>query len=196
MLISVFDLIGFLFPGAKAGEGFLAHHLNHRNLAQRMGLRDLAIDKSVVEADLGGVRREVAEVNVREASPVNRAQTHGARLARSVEIAVFEFECPQLGASRADRGDLRVSGWIAGRSHAIYPFRYDRAVFHYDRTERSAASVDVFHRKLDGACHKRVVHEGSLSTDDRRANRSTWTLSQPLQPENEYKPRREDSGRV
>src|ERR1700739_2110997 len=90
--LSVRNFIWLFLPGAKSREGLLAHHGNHRDgtLAQRLG--DFAIDKRIVESDLGSVRRQVAEVDAGQPRPIDRAQAHGTRFAGSINFAAGQLE--------------------------------------------------------------------------------------------------------
>src|SRR5271166_4998685 len=124
-----------------------------------MRLRDFAVDQRVVKADLRGIGIGVAEINAGEPSPVDCSQTHGTRLAGSVDLAAFKVEDAKFLAGVADGADFGMRRGIVGGSYLIRALSDNRAVFHDDRTEGATASrVDVIDRELNGAGHERIVH--------------------------------------
>src|SRR5580700_2645411 len=140
----ILDLVWLVFPCPKRRQGLFAHHLNHRNLALRVRLRDFSIDQRIVKPDSGSIGIGIAKINAGKASPVDCTQTHGARLAGSVDLAAFQIEDSKFLAGRANGNYLGVRGWIVGRGDLIGGFGNHGPVFDYDSAERSAASgVDV-----------------------------------------------------
>lgn len=86
------DLVRLFLPTPKGSERFLTHHLQHGNLALGERPSDLLVYEGIVEPDLGRVGGEIAEMNSAEVCPVDRAKTHRAGFARSVNFAILESE--------------------------------------------------------------------------------------------------------
>src|SRR6516225_11151803 len=97
------NLVRRFLPRAKAAKRLLPHHLHHRYGPLGKRLRDLAINEGIVEASLSRVRRQAAVVNPGQARPIDRSQTHGARLTRRVKLTVAQLEAAQLRACLSDR---------------------------------------------------------------------------------------------
>src|SRR6266436_3468814 len=96
---SITDLAGILLPRSKCRQCFLAHHLNHGNLALGVRLGDFRVDSGIIKADFGSVCCEIAKVNFADSSPVDCAQAHRARLARGIEVTAPELEAIKSLAS-------------------------------------------------------------------------------------------------
>jgi len=148
-----------LLPRSKCRQRFLAHHLHHGDLALRVRLLDFRIDRGIIEADFRGVRGEIAKINPVNPSPVDCAQAHRAGFAGSVEVAAFKLEDSKFPAGLADGQHFSVRRGIVGRCNLIRGFRYDGAIFNYDRAEWTAApGAYILERELNGADHECFVH--------------------------------------
>src|SRR5579871_1495748 len=80
-----------LFPGTKARESFVAHHLHHGNVPLRMRPRDLFVDEGIAETDFPGIGSPIPKKDSIQMSPVDGAKTHRARLAGCVELAALQI---------------------------------------------------------------------------------------------------------
>src|ERR1039458_6155912 len=157
------DLVGFVFPGTKRSQSFLAHDLNHRNLTLRMRLRDFAIDQRIVESDPGCICIGIGKIDPGKTGPVDCPQAHGTRLTGGIDLATFEVENAEFLARLTYGNHFRVRGRIICGSDLIRALCNNRAVFHNDRTEGSTApGVDVVNREPNGAGHERIVHVFAL----------------------------------
>ena len=148
-----------LLPRSKCRQCFLAHHLNHGNLALRVRLGDFRVDSGIIKADFGSVCRQIAKENFANPGPVDRSQAHRTWFAGSVEVAVPEFEAAKFLASLPDSQHFSVRCGIIRRSDPIGGFRYDDAFFDDDGAERPAApGAYILERELNGAGHESFVH--------------------------------------
>src|SRR5271166_4950842 len=120
---SIKDLARFLSPGAKRLERFFSHHRNHGNLALRMRLSKLFVDRGIVKPDFRGVRAEIGKVDSVHSSPVDRPHTHGTWFAGGIKIAAPKFEAPKFLASLSNRQHFSVRRRIVHRRHSICPDR-------------------------------------------------------------------------
>ena len=95
------------------------------------GRRDLQliIDESVVKTGTRGVGRSCSVENSRGARPVNRAEAHGARLARRIEIAALELKISENAAGLANGHDFRMRRRIVRKSDAVRGFGNDAVIF-------------------------------------------------------------------
>ena len=148
-----------LFPRSKRRQCFVAHHLNHGNLALGVRLGDFFIDSGIIKADFRSVRCEIAKVNSVNSSPVDCAQAHGAGFAGGIEVTASEFETAKFLARLADGQHFSVRRGIVHRRNLIRTFRYDDAFFDNDTTEWPAAPrAYILERQLNGAGHERFIH--------------------------------------
>ncbi len=148
-----------LLPRSKCRQCFVAHHLNHRDLALGVRLGDFFIDSGIIKADFRSVRREIAKVNSVNPSPVDCAQTHWAGFARGIEVAAAEFETAKFLARLADGDHFSVRRGIVHRRNLVCAFRYDDAFFDDAGAERPAApGAYILERELNGAGHERFIH--------------------------------------
>ena len=148
-----------LLPRSKCRQGFLAHHLNHGNLALGVRLGDFCVDCRIIKADFRRVRCEIAKVNSVNSSPVDRAQAHGARFAGGIEVTAPEFETAKFLTRLADGQYFSVRRGVVHRRNLIRTFRYDDAFFDNDTAEWPAASgAYILERQLNGAGHESFVH--------------------------------------
>src|ERR1700687_6297373 len=127
-------------PGSKCRQCFLAHHLNHGNLALGVRLGDFRIDSGIIKTDLRGVRCEIAKVDSVNPSPVDCAQAHWAGFAGGIEVTAPEVETAKFLARLADGPHFSVRRGIGHRRTLIRTFRYDDAFFDDDGAERTAAA--------------------------------------------------------
>src|ERR1039458_4797910 len=102
------DLVGFVFPGTKRSQSFLAHDLNHRNLTLRMRLRDFAIDQRIVESDPGCICIGIGKIDPGKTGPVDCPQAHGTRLTGGIDLATFEVENAEFLARLTYGNHFRV----------------------------------------------------------------------------------------
>jgi hypothetical protein len=153
-----------LFPRSKCRQCFLAHHLNHGNLALGVRLGDFRIDSGIIKADFGSVGCEIAKVNFADPSPVDCAQAHRAGFAGGIKVTAPEFETAKFLARLADSQHFSVRRRVVHRRNLIRTFRYDDAFFDDDTAERAAApGTYILERELNGA-----GHEGSVAGIDHR----------------------------
>src|SRR5207247_7094879 len=80
------------FPFRKRRERLLTQELFHDQLALANRQSHFAVDEIVVESNSGRVLARVAVKDTAQARPVHRAQTHRARLATRVKIAIVQLE--------------------------------------------------------------------------------------------------------
>src|SRR6266478_3701823 len=97
------------------------------------------------------------------ARPVNRAEAHGARLARGIEIAAAELKISENAAGFADGHHFRMRRGIVRTGDAVRAFSDDAVFFHDHGSEGPAASrADIFQRHRDGAPHEVGGHDLSF----------------------------------
>src|SRR2546430_139183 len=155
------DLVRFGGPFAEEVGGGGGGELLHGERAGGEVEGDLLVNKIVVEADPGGVLPSGGKINAIEPRPINRGETHRTGLATGVEDATAQIEALQGAAGVADRGDLRVGGWIE-RQRDLIAAAADRLTVHNDdRAERTAA-VDAHAgtSERDGFVHPARVLRG------------------------------------
>ena len=93
------------------------------------------------------VRRKVKGVDAR---PVNRAQTHRARLAACINVAAVQLERTDFLASRSNGHNFGMRGWIVIRRNEVGSARDHVALFYDERAERpSEAASHILHRERD-----------------------------------------------
>ena len=124
----------------------MAQQAYRRNVARVGRLVNLVVDKLVVEVDVLGIDSRVAVVNLVYSAPINRAQTHRARLARGVDNTSVQFESAQLLARVSDCRDLGVCRWGAVCRHAVNACGNKFAVLNDYRAKRTAAVLHVLDR--------------------------------------------------
>src|SRR5882762_10854483 len=144
---SVGRLFCLLLPGRKNSERIVAEKLRHRNAPSGGCDLQLVIDEGIVESGACGIGGGCGVENSRGARPVNRAEAHGAGLARRIKIAAAELKISESAAGFANGHDFRMRGWIVVKGDAVRAFGND-AVFFGDRgRERGTiARVDIFQR--------------------------------------------------
>ena len=89
---SINNLVRLVYPRPKGSKCLLPHHLSRWNPALRVGQSHFPVDERVIENDLGGVARGVSEIHVREATPVDGTEAHGAGFARGVQFAIQQLK--------------------------------------------------------------------------------------------------------
>jgi len=159
----VFRFVRFARPIFKNRQAFVAQKVDAFDVAFFNWAFDFVVNKMVVETD---VRRVFVRAGVKyllRSRPVNRAQTHRTRFARSVNNAIVELKRVQLLAGVSDGDNFGVRRRVVNRSYLIKTFADDFIVFDDDRAERSArARVNAPLREADGAAHKFFVSFGHL----------------------------------
>src|SRR5712692_1907744 len=124
-----------------------------------MGPLEFTVDERIIKTDFGCVLSGVGEINARKAGPIDCADTHGARFARSVQFAISEFEYAEFRARLTDGEYFRMRCRIIGRRNLIQAFGDDLTISDDHRAERPAASgPNTLYRELNSPCHERVVH--------------------------------------
>src|SRR5882757_7004871 len=88
---SIGGLIRLRHPKMEGFERLFPHHRYQRNFPVRVWARNFLVNQRIIESGLGRVRRRVREIDTRRPRPINRAQTHGTRLASGVNLAAFQF---------------------------------------------------------------------------------------------------------
>lgn len=84
--------------------------------------------------------------------PIDGAETHGARLARSVDLTSGQLKASKSPASSANRDDLGVRRGVIDRRHLVCSLRDDLSGSRHDCAERSAPALPhIFDRKGYGA---------------------------------------------
>jgi hypothetical protein len=163
-----------LLPRSKCCQCFLAHHLNHGNLALGVRLGDFCIDSGIIKADFRSVRCEIAKVNSVNPSPVDCAQAHWAGFAGGIEVTAPEFEIVKFLARLADGQHFSVCRGIVHRRNLIRTFGYDDAFFDDDTAERPATpGAYILERELNGAGHESLVYVAWFR--HRVIVKGTWT---------------------
>src|SRR3981189_422384 len=157
---SIGSLVCLLLPGGKYREGIVAEKLRHRNAPPGRCDLQLIIDEGVVESGVRGIGSGCGIENSRGARPVNRAEAHGARLARGIEIAAAELKIGENAAGSANGHDFRVRRRIVRKSDAVRPFGNDAVFFDYQGGKRPAAArADIVQRQRDGTLHEVWGHD-------------------------------------
>ena len=158
----VANSIQFLRPLCKRRECFAVQKLLHRNLPLRDWRGDFVVDQVVVEINPLRVLAGVAVINFLEARPVDRGQTHRARLATGVEFAIVEMEIFQPLAGVTDGHHLCVRRGIVGGSDLI-PAAPDDLSFADDHSaERPAViAAHLDPREPDCFVHVFILHKKS-----------------------------------
>src|SRR6266436_756675 len=142
-LTSVGRLVCLLLPGRKNSDGIVAEKLRHRNAPPGGCDLHLVIDEGIVESGDSGVGGGCRVENSRGVRPVNRAEAHGARLARRIKIAAVELKISENAAGFANGHDFRMRGWIVGKGDSVRAFGNDAVFFDDHGSERPAvARVD------------------------------------------------------
>jgi hypothetical protein len=148
-----------LLPRPKCRQCFLAHHLDHGNLALGVRLGDFCIDRGIIKADFRSVRCEIRKVHSVNPSPVDCTQAHWAGFAGGIEVTAPELETAKFLARLADGQHFSVRRRIIHRRNLIRALRYDDAFFDDDGAEGAAApGAYILERELNGASHESFVH--------------------------------------
>ena len=114
----------------------------------------LLIDKIVVETYSGRVLTVVGVVDVIQMGPVDGTQTHGARLARSVNLASAQVERAQPQGGRADGAHLGVGRGVGVQGHHVGRLGHDDPAAGYHGTKGAAALAHAVLAQGDGAAHQ------------------------------------------
>jgi len=117
------------------------------------------VDKGVVEASGGSIGGAGSVEDTVRASPIDRAEAHGARFAGSVEIATGQLEVAEDATGLANGFDFGVGGRVTGRGDAVGAFGDDLAVLDDQSGEGATlAGVHIFDGEGDGALQEWLVH--------------------------------------
>jgi len=164
--LSIRNLVDLSRPRAKCRECLFAHHLDCWNAPQRRRELQLTVDERVIEADCRGVLGGVGDINPRQAGPVDGTKAHGTWFARCVQVAILEFKNRKFLASLADSQYFRVSCRIVGGGHPVYSLGDNVAVpDNHSAKWPTEPGVSSVHRKLNRACHERIVHEFPIAAN-------------------------------
>ena len=156
---SINNLVGLVCPRPKGSKCLLLHHLGRCNPALRIGQSNFPVDERIIETDFGRVTRGISEIHVRETTPVDGTEAHGAGFARGVQFAIQQLKIAQFAAGLPDRHYFRVSRGIIRKGHTICSLAHNRCVFDNDRPKWSTtAALNGFDCELDSAQHKLVFH--------------------------------------
>jgi len=156
---SINNLVRLVYPRPEGSKCLLPHHLSRWNPAFRVGQSDFPVNERVIETDLGRVTRGVSEIHVREATPVDGTEAHGAGFARSVQFAIHQLKIAQFTAGLPDRYHFRMSRGIVRKGHTICALAYNRCVLNHDRPKWSTtAALNGIDCELDSAHHELVFH--------------------------------------
>lgn len=127
----------------------------NRNGALIQRFAHLAVEERIVESDASRIRCAVAVVDSAAVRPIERGETHGARLATGVHVAAIESKAAKLRARLANRNDLCVRGRIIGRSDTVDTSGQHLSILDDDRAERTTAVThDILRRERDGLLHE------------------------------------------
>ena len=162
VLLLVPNPVHLLRPLSKGRERFAAQKLFHGNLPLRDRRGDFVVDQVVIEINPLRVFAGVAVINFLEARPVNRSETHRARLATGVKFAVVELEIFQTFAGVTDRDHLGMCRRIV-RGGDLIPAAPDYFSFaNHNRAKRPAVvAAHLGERKPDCFAHVFILHEKS-----------------------------------
>ena len=151
---SICHLVVLFPPRLERPQGLVAAEGRRGQVAGRGRQRQFAVDKGIVEACR---RRIVLRGGIEEAAqpcPVNRAQTHGARLARGVDVAAREVKSVQLRRCGTDGLHLGVRRGVVVGCHAIHALGNHLAAARNHRSERAAPVAHVLHGQVNGPLHQ------------------------------------------
>src|ERR1700684_3565239 len=97
-LASLTYFVPISFPYAKRLQRFFAHHLDHWDFPVQVRTLNFPVYERIIKARLCGIRGRAREIDASGARPVNCSQTHRARLAARVKLAIREMKISQLFA--------------------------------------------------------------------------------------------------
>ena len=146
-------LVGF-DPLAEDGVGLGQGHGGGGQTAVGGVEGQFAIDEGIVEAGLGGIVLGGGIVEVVEPRPVDCAETHGARLARGVDVAAREVKSVQFRRCGTDGLHLGVRRGVVVGCHAIHALGNHLAAARNHRSERAAPVAHILHGQVDGPLHQ------------------------------------------
>ncbi len=117
------------------------------------------VDEGVVKAGGGSIGGGGGVEDTVRASPVDRAEAHGARFAGRVEIAAGQLETAEDAAGLANGLDFSVGGRVVGGGNAVGAFGDDLAVLNDQSGEgATVAGVHIFDGEGDGALQEWFGH--------------------------------------
>ena len=108
-----------LFPHAESLQCLLAQQRQHGFVAVGGLERYFVVDKVVVEANGGGILAVVGIIDLVDACPIDGTQTHGAWLARGVDLTAREVERAQTLGGAAYAVDLSMCCGVVVYGHAV-----------------------------------------------------------------------------
>jgi len=118
------------------------------------------VDEGVVEVSGGSIGGGGGVEDTVRASPVERAEAHGARFAGRVQIAAGQLEVAKNAAGLANGLDFGVGGRVVGGCDAVGAFGDDLAVFNDQSGEgATVAGVHIFDGEGDGALQEWYGHQ-------------------------------------
>ena len=167
---SVFYLIVLQLPLAEGLEGFVAHHAMDGDGTVFVWFLYLTVYKVIAKAYAVGILLGIAIEDGAHPCPVEGRQTHGARFARGVADAPFQFEVPHPLARLAYGTHLGMSRRIVVCRYAVCPCCHHLAILHYHGTEGSAPVLHILHAQV-----YRHLHEPAISIRY-LCHRLSWSL--------------------
>ena len=157
IILLVLRLVGFLSPHAEHGEGFVAQQGNDGGGAVGHRLLQFAVDKVVIEVNIGSILAVVGIVDAVETGPVDGSETHGARLAGGVNFVATEIESAQFATSFTDACHFGMGRGVVKNSNAVGSTCHDFSVLGDDGSEGASAALDAFCREAYGLAHHLFV---------------------------------------
>ena len=113
---------------------------------------EFVVDERIIETSGGGIGGGGGIEDTVKPRPIDRAETHGARFAGSIEIASGQLETADDATSLANGFDFGVGGRILGGGDTVDGLGDDFAVLHDQGSEGTTlAGVYVLDGQGDGA---------------------------------------------
>jgi hypothetical protein len=160
----IFLFVRFLDPLLEGALGIVIGHLDHGNAPRGRRHGDLAVDEGIVEARGAGVSLGRGEEDVRGPGPEQGAQTHGARLARCVNITAGQPVVAKHTAGFADGHDFGVGGRVVSERDAVGSGGDDDTVSYHQRSEWATVAAHVVDCQVDYLLNQRGFHEALVES--------------------------------
>lgn len=113
---------------------------------------ELVIEQRIIKADASRIRAGVSVKDAIEPRPIDRCETHGARLTVGVDLTPRQVEMAETAAGGTNGRDLCMGRRVVSRCDFVYAFTDCFTITYHHCAERSAPPGSyVGLRKLDRA---------------------------------------------